>query len=211
MKKTFLILMSLLALTSCNGILGKVAVESITLDKTSLTLQIGDSERLNATVLPTEASDKAIIWSSTDSDIATITDGVVTAVNIGQTTVTATSKDGRVSSGCIVTVIPNHVSVTSVSLDMTNVEMEPGDELRLNETVSPQNATNKGVKWSSSNSSVVTVSKYGLITATEEGTAIITVTTDDNAMTAECTVKVKLTEYVADGNHEGTEDIEWNL
>lgn len=211
MKKTFLIIMSLLALVACNGTLGKIAIESIQLDKSSITLKIGDSERLYATVLPSEASDKTIIWSSADSNIATVTDGVVTAVNIGETTVIATSKDGRVSSECIISVIPEEIPVTSVSLDRTTLEMEIGDEVRLNVSISPENATNKDVKWSSSDDSVVTVSKYGLVTAMQKGTATIYVTTDDNAMTAECSVTVKITEFAAGGEHEGTEDIEWNL
>lgn len=211
MKKTFLIIMSLLALVACNGTLGKIAIESIQLDKSSITLKIGDSERLYATVLPSEASDKTIIWSSADSNIATVTDGVVTAVNIGETTVIATSKDGRVSSECIISVIPEEIPVTSVSLDRTTLEMEIGDEVRLNVSISPENATNKDVKWSSSDDSVVTVSKYGLVTAIQKGTATIYVTTDVNAMTAECSVTVKIAEFAAGGEHEGTEDIEWNL
>lgn len=218
MKKTFLIIMSLLALVACNGTLGKIAIESIKLDKSSITLKIGDSERLYATVLPSEASDKTIIWSSADSNIATVTDGVITAVNIGETTVIATSKDGRVSSECIISVIPEEIPVipeeipvTSVSLDRTTLEMEIGDEVRLNVSISPENATNKDVKWSSSDDSVVTVSKYGLVTAMQKGTATIYITTDDNAMTAECSVTVKNTEFAAGGEHEGTEDIEWNL
>ena len=81
-----------------------VHVTSITLDKTKLVMDSGDSASLKATVLPAEASNRAVVWTTSDKTVATVSDGVVKAINAGTATITATTEDGGFSATCAVTV-----------------------------------------------------------------------------------------------------------
>ena len=172
-------------------------VTGLTLDKTSGEMYVGDSINLIATVLPTNATNKNIRWTSSNENIATVTNaGVVKAVGEGETTITATTEDGNHKATCNITVKtkkvePTIVSVTGVTLNKTSDEMYAGDSRNLTATVSPANATNKNVSWTSSNENIATVSSTGVIKATREGTAIITVTTEDGNHKATCNVTVK--------------------
>lgn len=95
------------------------------------------------------------------------------------------------------------ISVTSVSLNRSSATLEKGDTLSLSATVSPSNASNKSVTWSSSNTSVATVSSSGVVTAKSAGTATITVKTSDGNKTAKCTITVKNPVSVLKGDMNG--------
>ena len=151
-------------------------VESITLDKSAAEMILGDEIILTATVKPDNATNKSIIWTSSDKSVATVTDGKVTAVNGGTTTITATTEDGGLTAECEISVI---VPVQDINLSHSNVKLVEGDEFTLSATVIPDNATNKEVTWRSSDESVVTVSKAGVITAIKAGDAIIYASTDE--------------------------------
>ena len=169
-----------------------IPVTGVSLDKTSLTLTEGETETLKATVSPDNATDKSVTWSSADPTVATVDDaGKVTAVKAGQTTITVKTKDGGKQAACALTVNAKVIPVTGVSLDQTEVSLYPEETVTLKATVEPDNATDKQVSWSSSNSSVATVNGSGLVTAVAEGTAVITVKTQDGAKTATCQVTVK--------------------
>ena len=181
-------------------------VESVSLDKTSITLTEGDSETLTATVSPSNATNKNVIWKSSNTSVATVNNGVVTALKAGTATITVTAEDGGKTATCQVTVNAKVYNVESVSLDKTNITLTEGDSETLTATVSPSNATNKNVIWKSSNTSVATVNN-GKVTAIKAGTATITVTTDDGGKTATCQVTVEAKEW--NGNHEGVGEKEW--
>lgn len=162
---------------------GRIAVTSVELDKTSLTLKPEETATLVATVKPDNATDKNVTWSSSDSSIATVDEtGKVTAVKIGSATITA--KAGDKTAECKVTVF---VAVTSVELNKTTLSLIEGDSETLTATVKPDNATDKTVSWSSSDEKVATV-KDGKVTAVKVGEAIITAKAGDK--TAECKVTV---------------------
>lgn len=160
-------------------------VESITLDKSAAEMILGDEIILTATVKPDNATNKSIIWTSSDKSVATVTDGKVTAVNGGTTTITATTEDGGLTAECEISVI---VPVQDINLSHSNVKLVEGDEFTLSATVIPDNATNKEVTWRSSDESVVTVSKDGVITAIKAGDAIIYASTDE--IEQSCNIKV---------------------
>lgn len=160
-----------------------VEVESVTLDRTTLDLTVGDTERLTATVLPEDAADKTVVWSSSDSSVASVADGLVTALAPG--TATVTTKAGGKSAECVVTVGP--VEVLSVTLDQTTLDLTVGDTEQLTATVLPEDATDKTVVWSSSDQEVATVAD-GLVTALAPGTATVTASAGDRS--AECVVTV---------------------
>lgn len=167
-----------------------VAVTSISLDKTSLTLEVGQSETLMATVLPSNATDKSVTWTSSMQSVATVANGRVTAVGGGTTTIIATTNNGKTAT-CAVTVnepTTEIIEVTSVSLNKTSLTLEIGESETLAATVLPNNATDKSVTWTSSDQSVATVVS-GKITAIGSGTATVTATTS-NGKTATCTVTV---------------------
>ena len=168
-----------------------VAVTGVSLSKTSLSLVEGGSETLSATVAPTNATNKAVSWKSSDTGVATVDNsGKVTAVKAGSTTITVTTTDGSKTATCSLTVTSKTVNVTGVTLDKTEIEMTEGAEETLIATVAPADATNKDVTWSTSDSNIAGVSD-GKVTAVKEGVATITVTTSDGSKTATCKVKVK--------------------
>ncbi len=170
-----------------------IAVEGITLDKTTTTVEEGATVTLTAMVTPENATDKTVTWSTSNETIATVSGGVVTGVKAGEVTITA--KAGDKSATCTVTVTaaatePEVVPVTGVTLNQTAVTLDIDQSITLTATVAPENATNKAVTWASDKTDVATVDANGKVTAVAAGTANITVTTADGGKTATCTVTV---------------------
>ena len=162
-----------------------IPVESVTLDWTAITLTEEESTVVTATVHPENASDKSVSWSSSNPEIASVSEGRIVAEKAGQAVITVTATDGNKTAECTVSVLERIFSVVSVSLDQTSASLTEGETLQLTATVSPDNATNKSISWTSSNASVATVSADGLVSAVAPGTATIRVTTADGGKTAE--------------------------
>ena len=178
-------------------------VTGVSLDRTSVELAEGDVTTLNATIYPANATDQNLSWSSTDPSVASVWDGIVTANSPGTAVITVTTEDGGKTATCEITVI-NHV--TGVALNMNYIELFKGTKRTLTAKVTPENATNKGVTWMTSDSTVATV-ENGVVTAIQPGTATITVKTDDLGLTATCFVKVKENDFnVDDWEEDGTDD-----
>jgi len=171
-----------------------VSVESIALNKTSLSLYVNENERLTATVYPTDATNKAVTWTTSDSNVAYVDqNGYVYAKKKGTALIRAISNENdEIEAFCNVTVNEKTVNVTGVSLDKQNLTLKVDETATLNATVAPSNATNKKVTWKSSNNAVATVNASGVVTAVGYGTATITVTTADGSKTATCQVTVAL-------------------
>lgn len=164
-------------------------VTGVTLSQTSATLQFGETLALTATVAPANATNKRVTWSSSNQDVATVDeDGVVTAKAAGTATITATTAVSGKKATCAITV--THIQVTGVTLSQTKATIDVGATLTLTATISPANASYKGVKWSSSNEAVATVDENGVVTAKAAGTATVTVTTDDGGKKATCAITV---------------------
>ena len=190
MKRFILSLCALSILFSCTQEEpAPIRVESIELDSEELELIEGNSISLVATILPEDAENQNVIWSSSKKTVASVKDGEVTAVSVGEATITAKSEDGGKKATCVVTVKPKHISVTAVSLDKTEVEMNPDDKVMLTATIAPENASNKSVLWSCSDESIATVID-GEVTALKVGEAIITATSEDGVKKATCKVTV---------------------
>ena len=171
----------------CKWKANTVNVESVSLDKTEISLHENDVEYLTATVLPENATDTSVVWESSNSTIATVIGGKVTALRVGSATITATTKDGGKIAVCNVYVEP--ITVESVTLNHTTLSLLYGESKTLTATVFPSNATEKGVLWQSSNSSIVMV-ENGTLKAVGYGLVTITVTTVDGNKTATCSVEV---------------------
>jgi uncharacterized protein YjdB len=167
-----------------------IPVTGISLDRTSLNLGINGQKKLTAAITPDNATDRNVLWSSSDERVATVDkDGLVTAHKIGDAAITAKSEDGGYTSTCSVSVI---IPVTSVKLDQTAFNLLKGSHYALKTTVTPINATKKNIQWESSDPSIATVDSNGRITAVSDGTATITATalgSIDN-IKAQCTITV---------------------
>ncbi len=166
----------------------RIPVISITLDQTSLTLSKGESKTLTAAVKPDDATDKTVTWSTSNSSVANVENGVVTAIGGGTASITA--RAGDLIAVCSVTVT---VPVESVTLDKTSIELYVGEKATLTAVIMPSDATNRSLTWSSYDSSIASVqqySNYGYVEAKKVGTTQITVITLDGAKSANCTVKV---------------------
>ncbi|PID88408.1 MAG: hypothetical protein CSB06_00215 [Bacteroidia bacterium] len=171
--------------------IGTVAVTGVSLSETTKELKVGETATLTATVEPNDATNKNVTWSSSDVNIATVdVNGLVTAVAEGTVTITVTTEDGSKTATCEITVTPKTIAVTKVTLNPKTAELKVGETATLTATVEPNDATNKNVTWSSSDDNIATVDVNGLVTAVAEGTATITVTTEDGSKTATCEIAV---------------------
>ncbi len=168
-----------------------IHVTQVKLNYDATLIYKGESLQLVATVLPKNATDKTVTWSSSNKAIATVNSkGLVTAKKKGKATITVKSNDGGKTATCKITVEVKVVKVTDVKLDKPAISKVEGSTEQLTATVLPANATNKNVTWSSSNTTIATVSNKGLVTAKKVGKATITVTTEDGNKTATCDVTV---------------------
>ncbi len=165
-------------------------VTGVKLNKNTTTIKVGGTETLTATVEPANATNKAVTWSSDNISVATVdANGLVTAVAEGSATITVTTEDGSKTASCTVTVTTATVPVTGVTLDPTSLTLDVNQTAPLTATITPSDATNQNVTWTSDNPSVATVSG-GVVTAVAPGEATITATTADGGFAATCTVTV---------------------
>ena len=163
-----------------------VAVTGVTLDKTSQNLTVGGSVDLVATVAPSNATNQDVTWTSSNTAVATVANGKVTAVAAGTATITVTTADGSKTATCTITVVAATVPATGVTLDKTTASLEVGKDVTLTATVAPADSTD-AVVWSTSDATIATVAG-GKVTALKAGTVTITAKAGDK--TATCTVTV---------------------
>jgi uncharacterized protein YjdB len=192
---------------SGNAAICQVQVNSPLTSLTAAPMELskGQSRTISITKTPTDATD-TILYTSNNPNVATVDAlGKVTGVGAGTAIITLKSENGLVTAQCSVTVVS---PVTGVSLNTTSATIAKGSKLQLVATVSPADATNKSVTWSSSNMSVATVDENGMVTALSEGTATITVRTVDGNRSASCTLTVKTSIFKErDINKDGKVDI----
>lgn len=168
----------------------RVDMEGVALDKTEESIMQGNKLTLTPVFTPTDATNQKVAWSSDNEAVATVANGVVTAVAVGEANITVTTEEGGFTATCHITVTP--IAVTGVTLDRIAIEITKDFSDTLVATVLPENAANKNVTWTSSNEEVATVGEDGAILAIAPGEAIITVTTEDGNFTATCKVTVTI-------------------
>jgi len=172
-----------------------IPVTGVEVDPITLTLIEGETESLVATVSPVDATDTSINWSSSDMSVATVdSNGQVTAINAGTVTITVTTNDGGFEATSDITVERTSVPVAGVVLNTGSLDLTEGETVNLTATVSPSDADDTSVVWTSSNENIATVDSNGRITAVSEGFATITVTTNDGGFEDQAEVTVSRAE-----------------
>jgi len=192
-RKNFMIL-ALAVLFVAMSCTKELRVTNVTLKPNEVTLLVGHSLVLEASVEPADAPNKTVKWSSDDGRIATVNSaGELTAIAPGTVKITVTTDDGGFKATCTVTVEKENslVPVTGVTITCPEEILSVGKSLTLEVNIEPEGADNKNVTWSSDNDLVATVNSEGEVTAIAPGTVKITVTTDDGGFTATCTINVE--------------------
>lgn len=176
-----------------------VKVTDIRLSFSEISLSVGDTVAIDATVLPEDSDDNTILWSSSDDAVATVSpDGVVTAISPGDASITASCSD--VSATCDVTV-REQVQAEKLIMSKTEAVLVRNDSLALEVTVLPRQAEGYLIEWSSSDETVAEVSDNGVVYALSTGDAVITASIGE--LSADCSITVEpITESGINLNHE---------
>lgn len=174
---------------TCKVTIGK-AVTNVKLNATTIKWPIGKSGSFRPTVSPSDAINKSLSWTSSDTKVATVSaSGKLTAKSSGTAIITCKAKDGSNKYATCKVIVSKTVS--SIKLNATTIKWPVGKSGSFKPTVIPSDAANKTLSWTSSNTKVATVSSSGKLTAKAEGTATITCkTTDGSGKYATCKVTV---------------------
>ena len=177
-----------------NQVINDIAVSSINFDKNSLSLYVGDVANLKANILPANATNKTIHWSSSNDSIVKVdNNGQIQALKEGSVVIKATSNN-NITGSISISVNKKAIEVTSITVD-SNINLNTAESYKINASVSPSNATDKTLKYTSSNTSVATVDNNGNIKGLSSGSATITVSSSNN-ITKTINVKVKSVERI---------------
>ncbi|MCM1296065.1 MAG: Ig-like domain-containing protein, partial [Muribaculaceae bacterium] len=164
----------------------------LAIEPSEVSLHIGETTYLNANISPDDVSERTLEWRSSNTAVATVdANGLVKALAIGETTITAAAADGSgMKATAVVRVHPIQAESVSIS-GIPSGDIHIGDNFKLTATVLPENTTNKSVTWTSSDASIASVDADGTVRALAEGSAVITATTaDGSGKSAQMTVKV---------------------
>lgn len=170
-------------------------VTSIELDAKEVTVELGETAKLKATVLPANATGKNITWLSSDSDIASVKEGKITPKKSGTVTIIAKTENG-LSAKAIVKVTVSGIIPEKINLSTEAIKMNIGDKENIKAEIIPADSTNKTITWKSSDTNIAKVSE-GEVTAKGLGTAVITASTVNGI---ESSVVVTVTSKVVTGD-----------
>lgn len=165
-----------------------IGVTGLTLSPTTLSLGVGKTGEITATVVPSNAADPSVSWSSSNESVATVSGGTVTAIKSGRAVITATTTDGGYTADCVVNV--SNIEVTAVNVSPSTASLKRGETLQLSATVLPEDATLPDVVWKSSDEGIVSVDAKGLVTSKGSGNATITATSGSVSGTCVITASV---------------------
>ncbi|HWT74530.1 MAG TPA: Ig-like domain-containing protein [Mobilitalea sp.] len=164
-----------------------VPVVSLALDETTKTMYVGQSARLTYTLLPANASNNSVTWTSTNTSVVTVdATGKVTAKSVGSSVVILKTADGGYTVYCTITV---KQVATAVTFDVSVLNLKKGEYYYIKTTLTPKNSTDNGLIWESSDTKVATVDANGKVVAKDAGSAIIMARTEVGGV-AYCKVNV---------------------
>ena len=163
-------------------------VEGISIDQKEVSVKKGSTVKLNATVTPADATVKDVLWTSADTSVATVdSNGNVTGVSSGTTTITATSKEGGYKATCKVTV---PVPVKGITIDKTNLTVPAGSKLQMHVTFDPEDATDTGFVWYWDDADAADITEDGYLIGKKPGKVGVKVVADDGGFEDSCTVRI---------------------
>ena len=164
---------------------------TLELNKTTAVLNKGEKITLKPTFTPTSVSNQSVTWKSSDENIATVDeDGSVTGVAEGKATITVTSQANTEKTATCEITVQDKISVESVSIDITEKQLQVGESVKLTATINPLSATDKTITWKTDDEGIADVDQNGNVTAKSAGIANITVTTNDGNKTATSKITV---------------------
>lgn len=171
-----------------------VDITGITLSQTELSIPLNGTSTLTASLIPSNTTQKGLTWSVSPTDVATVSNGVITPIAKGNCTITCSSSENpSVYATCLLTITEAVTIISEITLDKTQLNLSMDNTVTLNATITPSNASNQSVTWSASNSNV-TLSPSGLsctVTPVANGSVIITVTANDGSgVSATCSILV---------------------
>lgn len=180
---------------TCKITVAPVEVTGIILSETEKEIQVGDSFTLTVTFEPSDATNKEVAWSSSDESVATVDNGSVIGISVGEAVITVKSESDGITAVCEVSVLP--VPVSGISFTDEAISIAEGRTHQLSLVINPENATDKTVSYESLSNDIFSVSSNGLITALKEGIGSV-VATSSNGLTAKIDVEVEsfITEFV---------------
>lgn len=189
---------------SCQVIVSAVDVSSVTLNQYNLDISIGESIKLEATIEPQNATNKEIVWESSDENIATVSDnGIVNAVNVGNTIIKAIAINSNIYAECKITVIPKRVIGITCQ---ENVKVPLYGSVEIVASTIPSDASDCSISWTSSNPEIATVTEDGQVVGLSFGETTIIAKTTDGGFEAICNVEVcEIDEFVTVSSSHGTE------
>ncbi len=178
----------------CNVSVNPIKSEGVSLDKTELDLEVGFTTTLICTIFPEETTYKEFTWSSSNEEIATVSEGVITGVSVGEVVITATVNDTQIFADCAVVVTPKKVPTESITLDQNTLMLNVYDVQLLNFEIFPYHSIDKNVTWTSSNEDIATVDVNGEVTTLAAGEVTIKASVDNTDKFDECVVTVSAIE-----------------
>lgn len=169
----------------------EVPLQEIQVGQKQLILEIGESHQITPTLVPENTTDKNIFWKSLDPTILSVNaDGTITALKEGTAKVQVSNEAESISVRIEVTVVSKRIPVENVKIDSSSLLVTVEKTLQLKASITPEEATNKAVKWTTSDSSIARVDDFGVVTGVKEGSATITVTTEDGNKSSNATIKI---------------------
>lgn len=182
-----------------NGIIGyafqnylkestEIKIEKINASIDNNTINKGESKKIQVEILPKEAKDHEIVYTSSNNNIATVdSKGNILGIKPGTCTITIKAKENNVSTSLNITI---YSQVTDMELETDKITIQTGEKFQINPVIYPEDANNKKVIYKSENENIVQINSSGLITAVSEGETKIIVQTEENKITKEVAVKV---------------------
>ena len=166
-----------------------VEIESIDVSIDNTTIQKGEKAQLKVTILPEEANTHKVIYSSSNSNVATVDDnGIIHAISSGTTTITVKAEENSVKDEIEINV---YSPVTDISIDQKEISMQKDDTFKINAYIEPEDANNKNIVYKSENGDIASIDENGLITAKKEGETKIIISSQENEeINKECKVVV---------------------
>jgi len=188
----YLIIFALCMPFSCEKEDATIKISSVSVSENSMIVTEGDINKLQITISPEKATNKNVTWKSSNASVVFVDkNGEIVANKAGSATITVTTEEGSKTATCDVTVEPKTVEPTSILLNIESVELIEGDSKLLTYVVEPSNASNKNVKWESSDASIVSVDQKGKISANKVGNVTVTAISEMGNKTASCSVIVE--------------------